>query len=592
TGTPIGDPVEVNSLGSFFKDYPIQHEDVTEQRFIGSVKTNIGHLESGAGAASIIKTLLMMNSIAPGKNYKIVYVFCGVGTAWTKMGIELVRDFPVFADALRSIDIFLTPLTGWSILDKLRDGAEMEDPFISHIGIFACQIGLSYLWKQWGICPDAIVGQSVGEVAAACSGGVLSLRDAVNVIYYRSKFLAESSGGRMMVIRNTSTSRVAEICDKVGRVNIAVHSSPVACTLSGGDTQVEAVKSLIIDNAKLTNEIPMFHDLKVDCAYHSYKVEKAAQRIQERLEGIEVNAPNIPIFSTVTGGQLDDFGTPQYWQQNVARPVLFHQALREASNEKSTVFLEIGPKPVLKAHLRDIFQDIDVTTIPSMKLNSGTSQVHTTLSDLYVLGVNPVWENIVEKQNLTDMPQYQFDGQKLMVESDYRFLRKQGLMDDSSGRYLMLTQKEKEGEFKVNFSPNGTPFVYEHVIDDAIIIPGAVYTEVAFELGMNVMGMAAESMHVEYEIIKAIPLSKGKPSSLDMSTEVTETKDGLTNVTFTIAKDAIIVAKGSVTNGYHAHKHIVPIEDVRIRTGKHMEREELYSELAKYGYKYGPPVQR
>ncbi|XP_021359467.1 uncharacterized protein LOC110454336 [Mizuhopecten yessoensis] len=98
-------------------------------------------------------------------------------------------------------------------------------------------------------------------------------------------------------------------------------------------------------------------------------------------------------------------------------------------------------------------------------------------------------------------------------------------------------------------------------------------------------------MHVEYEIIKAIPLSKGKPSSLDMSTEVTETKDGLTNVTFTIAKDAIIVAKGSVTNGYHAHKHIVPIEDVRIRTGKHMEREELYSELAKYGYKYGPPVQ-
>ncbi|XP_033756249.1 polyketide synthase 19-like [Pecten maximus] len=743
TGTPIGDPVEVNSLGGFFKKYPIYNDDVKQQRYIGSVKTNIGHLESGAGAASLIKTLLMMkhgqivpslhslprnpkidfenyeldvptsvhswpalqdgsraacincfgfggtnshafirdwvenssnpevisgtnekltcvpisaksptclintmkhmvtrlteepcnlkqlaytasckrdhhryrrmfiessitdlikscndaiemissSTITPGKNYRIVYVFCGVGTAWTKMGMELVGDFPVFADTLRRIDTYLMPLTGWSMMDKIQDGAEMEDPFISHIGIFACQVGLSELWKHWGIFPDAIVGQSVGEVAAAYSSGVLSLSDAVKVIYHRSKLLAEASGGRMMVVRNASTATIAQICDKVGHVNIAVHSSPVACTISGGNTQVEAVKSLILEDAKKANDIPFLHDLKVGCAYHSYKVERAAQHINECLKGITANAPNIPIFSTVTGTMADDFGTPEYWQQNVARPVMFHQVLEQSTKEKSTLFLEIGPKPVLKAHLSDIFKDEDVTTIPSMKLNSGSSQVHTTLSGLYALGINPHWESIVEKHKLTDLPQYQFDGKQLMVESDYRFLRKQGLIDDSSGRHLMLTQKEKEGEFKVNLSPNATPFVYDHVIDDAVIIPGAVYSEVAFELGMNVMGIAAENMHVEYDIVRAIPLSKGKPSSLDMTSDITETKDGLTNITFSISKDAIIVAKGSVTNRNDTQKHIVPIEDVCIRTGKYMEREEIYSELSKYGYKYGPPVQ-
>ncbi|XP_060078597.1 uncharacterized protein LOC132558089 [Ylistrum balloti] len=742
TGTPIGDPIEVGSLGSFFKEYPLQHDDVTKQRFIGSVKTNIGHLESGAGAASLIKTLLMMkhrqivpslhslprnpkidfedyqlhvptsvypwpaledgsraacincfgfggtnshafvrqwvekpalldrridddklmcvpvsakspkslintmkhmvsilaeepcdlkqlaftasckrdhhryrkmfiesnitdlikscnnvidimsnSAITSSKKYRKVYVFCGVGTAWTNMGMELANEFPVFTNSLRQIDTYLKTLTGWSIEDKLRDGAEMDDPFISHIGIFACQVGLSDLWKHWGISPDAIVGQSVGEVAAAYCSGVLSLSDAVKVIYHRSKLLAMESGGRMMVVRNTKTTTIEEICDKIGHVNIAVHSSPVACTISGGDKQVDAVKSLIIENAKTVNEIPFFHDLKVDCAYHSYKVENAARCLKECLEGIKINQPNVPVFSTVKGSTTDDFGTADYWSQNVAKTVMFHQALQKSINDTSTIFIEIGPKPVLKAHLNDIFKDDDVTTVPSMKLNSGSSQVKSSLCDLYAFGIDPHWENLVEKNNLATLPQYQFDGKHLMVESDYRFLRKQGLIDDSSGQNLMLTRKGDDGEFKVKFSPKATPFVYEHVIDDAIIIPGAVYTEVAFELGMSVMGIAAEEMHVEYDIISAIPLSKGKPSSLDMTTEVTEENDGSTSIMFSITKDEKAVAKGCVTNRNHTTKHSLPIEDVCIRNGKRIERKDIYSKLAKHGYKYGPSVQ-
>ncbi|XP_033725313.1 probable polyketide synthase 16 [Pecten maximus] len=590
TGTPIGDPIEVNTLGRFFKDYPTQHG----KRFIGSVKTNIGHLESGAGAASLIKTLLMMkngkivpslhslprnpkinfenyvldvpesvqswpalhdgsraacincfgfggtnshafvkqwvklpidpktqtdrdgkltyipfsaksqislvntmkhlvkrlkeepcnlkelsytasckrdhlryrrmfmessiadliksynyaiettaiNNITPGKGYRIVNVFCGVGTAWTKMGMELVSDFSIFADTLTRIDTYLKPLTGWSIADKIRDGADMEDPFISHIGIFACQVGLSNLWKHWGICPDAIVGQSVGEVAAAYCSGVLSLSNAVKVIYHRSKLLAETPNGKMMVITNIDTTKITQICRKVGQVSIAVYSSPVACTISGDDIKVEEVKIIVSADDTYMVKMPLCKGLKTNFAYHSHTVENAALSIKECLEGIETNASNIPIFSTVTGMMASDFGTPDYWRQNVAEPVLFYQALQESADDKSTVFLEIGPSPVLRAHLRDIFKDKDVTAIPSLKLNMGSDQVQKTLRDLFELGINPRWENIVNKTNLLDLPIYQFDGKHLMVESDFRFLKRHGLVDDSLGRHLMLTQKE------------------------------------------------------------------------------------------------------------------------------------------------------
>ncbi|XP_060082563.1 uncharacterized protein LOC132561875 [Ylistrum balloti] len=740
TGTPVGDPIEVNSLGSFFKDYPILRDEVMKQRFIGSVKTNIGHLESGAGAASLIKTLLMMkhgrivpslhslprnpridfthygldvptsvrswpalhdgtraacincfgfggtnshafvrqwvedpsntstriihdkdeiayvpvsaksqvslintlkhmatklreepcdlnqlaytasckrdhhryrtlfiessvkdlinscnngidmlinSTLKPCKQHRLVYVFCGVGTAWTNMGMELVRDFPVFAETLKSIDTYLAPLTGWSITDKLRDGAEMKDPFTSHIGIFACQIGISDLLKHWGICPDAIVGQSVGEVAAAYSSRVLSLGDAVKVIYYRSKILSEASGGKMAVITNVDTEKVARICNEVGDVVIAVYLSPVACTISGGEKQVTKVKSLLLEYSKSTNDIPFFHDLNVKCGYHSPMVETAAKRIRECLEGIEPKRPHTSIFSTVTGKIADEFATPEYWQRNVSAPVLFYQALQESTNNLSTLFLEIGPKPVLKAHLRTIFEEEDITAVSSMKTNIGSTQIHTMLRELYTLGMNPKWENLVMKNNLTNLPQYQFDGKHLLVESDYRFLRKQGFIDDSSGRYLMLTKKESKGEFKVNVSPNTTPFVYDHVIDDAVIIPGAVYTEVALEIGMSVMGIPAECMQVEYDIIKAVPLTKGKPSYLDVTSNENETND----IAFSIFKDEVTVAKGFVRNRHNTHTPIIPVENVCVRSGTRMECQEIYKELAKHGYKYGQSVQ-
>ncbi|XP_060084446.1 uncharacterized protein LOC132563711 [Ylistrum balloti] len=739
TGTPIGDPVEVNSLGSFFKDYPIQPNDVTKQRFIGSVKTNIGHLESGAGAASLIKTLLMMNyakivpslhslprnpkidfenyelqiptsvnpwpvledgsraacincfgfggtnshafvrqwvgrsndtnttmnknlkstciplsaksqtclikvlshlvkrlteepcdlkqlsytasckrdhfryrklfvaftiadliesctgaiermkdeNIKPGRNIRIVYVFCGVGTTWTKMGMELVRHFPVFADTLKRIDNYLTSMTGWSVEDIIRDGAKMDDPFISHIGIFACQVGLSDLWKHWGISPDAIVGQSVGEVAAAYSSGVLPLKDAVKVIYHRSRLLAEESGGKMIVVTNVNTTYVSKICKKVGHVDIAVHISPNACTISGDAKEVNEVKNLIAMHTKNTNEIPLFHDLNVQCAYHSFKMENAAKRITECLNGIKANPPDIPVFSTVTGMIAEDFGTPEYWKKNVERPVLFHQAIKESTGIESTIFLELGPRPVLKAHLSDIFTKEVVTSIPCMKFGTGSIQVLTALGDLYTLGVNPCWENIVEKTNLTDLPQYQFDGKVLMVESDYRFLRKQGLMNDCSGRYLMLTQTDTKGKFKVNLSPSETPFVYDHVIDDVVIIPGAVYAEVAFELGMSVMNVAAECLHVEYDIIKVVPLSKDKPFYLDITSNIEETNDCLMKIVFSITNDTITVVEGSVTNRYPTHLPIVQNEDICISTGNNLESEQLYKTLAMHGYKYG-----
>jgi malonyl CoA-acyl carrier protein transacylase len=137
--------------------------------------------------------------------------------------------------------------TSWSIYDKLKQGADLSNPLVGHLAIFTCQVGLTELWKYYGITPNVVIGQSVGEVAAAYASGALTLENAVKVIYHRSEILSRATGGSMFVVGNSDTEMVGKMCEEYDqKVNIAVYNSSVSCTVSGDIDQLILPRHVLI----------------------------------------------------------------------------------------------------------------------------------------------------------------------------------------------------------------------------------------------------------------------------------------------------------------------------------------------------------
>lgn len=170
-----------------------------------------------------------------------IFVYCGVGTTWTGM-CRAMMTIEAFKNAVCDVDKYFEPLAGWKIFDMFSRESNYDDPFINHVAIFATQVALTAVWRNWNVMPDKIIGQSVGEVAAAYASGIISLEDAVKVIYHRSKILASKTGGSMMVVGGMPTSELKSICDQHDGVSVAVYSSPKACTISGKAGAIKAIK--------------------------------------------------------------------------------------------------------------------------------------------------------------------------------------------------------------------------------------------------------------------------------------------------------------------------------------------------------------
>ena len=160
---------------------------------------------------------------------KVVFVFSGQGPQWFGMGRALINKEPVFREKIENISLLLRKFADWSLIDEmLADEAfsRIDRTEVAQPALFALQLALAALWESWGIRPDAVVGHSIGEVAAACCSGVLSLEDAVRVVYHRGRLLQRAHGkGQMAAVEMSAEEAETLIADYKGRLSIAAYNS-------------------------------------------------------------------------------------------------------------------------------------------------------------------------------------------------------------------------------------------------------------------------------------------------------------------------------------------------------------------------------
>ena len=279
----------------------------------------------------------------PGRT---VFVFPGQGAQWLGMGRRLMKEEPPFRASLERCDAAIRAVTGWSVIDELQAAAEtsrLDRIDVIQPVLFSVQVALADLWRAWGVTPDAVIGHSMGEVAAAYASGALSLEDAARLICCRSALMRQTSGrGAMAAVELSLADAALAIRGLETRVSVAVSNAPRATVLSGDPDTIGLLM------ARLTAEGVFCKRVKVDVASHSPQMDVLLGDLRSGIAGIAPRAASVPFYSTVAGNLMDGAGLDvEYWTRNLREPVLFATAVARLCADGYDTFVEMSPHPLL-----------------------------------------------------------------------------------------------------------------------------------------------------------------------------------------------------------------------------------------------------
>ncbi|MCQ4209004.1 SDR family NAD(P)-dependent oxidoreductase [Streptomyces longispororuber] len=362
---------------------------------------------------------------APGK---VVWVFPGQGSQWAGMGRELLDSSPVFADRIAECATALAPYVDWSLVDVLRGEAApelLERVDVVQPASFAVNVALAAVWASLGVRPDAVLGHSQGEIAAACVSGALSLEDAARVVALRSRTIAADLAGRggmasVALSENDAVDRLARWAD---RVEVAAVNSPDSVVVAGdAEALDEALAALTADGVRVRR-------VAVDYASHSRHVEDIESTLAETLSGIEAQAPVIPFYSTVTGSWVEDAGVLNggYWYGNLRGQVKFGPAVADLIGQGHGTFIEVSAHPVLVQPITETAFDTEADLVVTGSLrrdDGGLRRLLASAAELFVRGVPVDWTATLPAATTAgptapravDLPTYAFDRRRYWLQ--------------------------------------------------------------------------------------------------------------------------------------------------------------------------------
>jgi acyl transferase domain-containing protein/surfactin synthase thioesterase subunit/acyl carrier protein len=348
-----------------------------------------------------------------------VYVFSGQGSQWVGMGQRLLATEPVFRAKLEQCDALLQQRVSWSLLDELRapeERSRLAQTAIVQPALFAIQVGIAKLLKSWGIRPDAVIGHSVGEVAAAHVAGALSLDQAVRLVTWRGRVMQQATGqGKMAWVALPPDAAARAIAGRESQLAIAAVNDPGSVVLSGDTAALDEIV------ATLRGRGVECRPLKVDYAFHSPQMDRLAREFVQAVKRVEPTRTSIPFYSTVTGAVLDgEVLDLTYWAKNLREPVQFARAMESAAGDGYRLFVEVGPHPVLATNMAQCLagqKDEGRVLVTLRRQIDEREAMLQALGNLYVGGVDVEWKAVQPTigRHVT-LPTYPWQRQDYWVE--------------------------------------------------------------------------------------------------------------------------------------------------------------------------------
>ncbi|XP_056220382.1 uncharacterized protein LOC130161254 isoform X2 [Seriola aureovittata] len=536
-----------------------------------------------------IRVALSKNVSPSQSDPRLVFVFCGNGVTYHGMCKQLLQHEPVFRDKIKETAQLFQRLSALNILETLEsesESADFKNPEVVQPLLFAIQVGITTLLRRWGVKPDAILGHSVGEVAAAHCSGLLSLEDAVKVIHVRSTLQSKVTGGKMLVIGNMAVSEVTALLPRYsGRACLAAFNSPQSCTLSG---DADAIKSLHEELSTSANSQNLFlRVLDVPAAYHSHMMDAILPEIEETLGSLQVNDLDTELFSTVTGKEIEqeDFCTGEYWAGNIRKPVAFEQAVRSAAKGmKNTVFVEIGPRRALQRNIMETLGN-NTAVLASVQPEKDHETMTSVVSKLFELGVQVDWNTFYRgyKTMPLPFPKYKFDC------SDRDVIIGAAQKNTASNHPVLCQTGSESNIFSCDLMSDSCFYLREHKHNNIPIIPGAFYAE----LGLAAV-MATAKPKVPLNSLQLVVNFHSPcvltPNSPEVKVQLEQTEK---ETSFRVFSPSAMYASGTVVSKRERlidEQHI-SLSSIYKRCKSVVSFQEFYGYLSQGGFQYGDVFQ-
>ena len=448
------------------------------------------------------------------KDGKLVFMFGGQGSQWYAMGRQLIECEAVFREAVMTVTNILKDLgIAWSLMDELmapENVSRISENFFAQPATFAIQYATAQLLRSWKIYPSAVIGHSLGEFAAACVAGIITVREAVQLVLARATLQEKcpNNGGMAALGLSEENARTLLLKLKLSAtLDIAAVNDAKSVTVSGDAHSIEALGHHLAIEAKET----FWRVLGTKRAFHSAHMEPIKKPFLAAMKRIKVNPQlgKIPIYSTVegevlSGKQFDGV----YWWQNIRRPVQFNPAVKHLLKDGYKQIIEISTQPILSHYVKQIAlqnnlktqeMPVVVATLPRKRVpvqDQHKSFLQNTVCKLYTMGFPIDWACVQQNPSAKFVRSLNYPwmekrfwyrehppetiispfGAEKTIKQTHPFLGQVKMTELNSGLHCWETEIDL----------HRFPTLKDHaLIQGGTVMPGSAYLEMAFAMVMD-----------------------------------------------------------------------------------------------------------
>ena len=328
------------------------------------------------------------------QNNGTVWLFSGHGAQWSDMGKELLQKDPVFSTVIHELEPIIMEELEFSMVQMLSDGIFPSTELVAPL-TFSVQMGLVASLKSKGATPAAVMGHSIGEMAAAVVAGALTMREGALIVCRRSRVFRDSkiiNTGTMAFVQGISFDDMVKLLHGKKDIFAAIDSSPTSCVVSGTRLAISRyTEQWEKENIQVTK-------VESDFPFHSDLIGHLAVDLTQLLmKDIKPKTPTIPLYSTVTKDPRQQrFRDVPYWVENMVHPVLLTGGVQALAEDGFKVFVEVSSHPIITHSVRETLDSMEIedyNVIPTMIRNkSPQKSLLASLVTMWSVGVPIAWK--------------------------------------------------------------------------------------------------------------------------------------------------------------------------------------------------------